>query len=103
MAQGFDDGKVREAMSGSSLKNAYFWRLMARSLEEKKGTTASVGQACASWEEFRKHAIREGWIPANGPEVAAIYLHMADQIRHLDPDELAGTPALLSARRIPIR
>jgi len=79
--------KVVVAMDGGSLKNAYFWRLLARAFEETLGNPMMVCQACSAWEEFRKHAIREGWFAANGPEAATLYLHMADLLRHLSDDE----------------
>src|SRR5207248_6406618 len=49
-------GKVAAAMGGPSLKNAYFWRLLACALEEDKGEPMAVPPACSAWEEFRKHA-----------------------------------------------
>jgi hypothetical protein len=80
--------KVTAALGGPTLKNAYMWRLLARAEEEKKDNPLAIGLACSYWEEFRKHAIREGWFPAQGPEVAALYLHMADQLRQVGPDDL---------------
>ena len=88
MMAGLKPDKVAAAMHGPSLKNAYFWRLLARSFEEDKGEPMAVGQACSAWEEFRKHALREGWFPAKGPEAATVYLRIADQLRHLGPDNL---------------
>lgn len=90
MTAGVKVDKVAAAMDGPSLKNAYFWRLLARELEEDKGEPMAIGHACSVWEEFRKHAVREGWFPAKGPEVATLYLHIADQLRHLAPDNLEG-------------
>lgn len=83
--------KVAAAMGGPSLKNAYFWRLMARAFEDKRGSAIIIPHACSLWEEFRKHAVREGWFPANGPEVAALYLHIADLWRRLSEDEVEET------------
>lgn len=79
--------QVASALGGHSLKNAYFWRLLSRSYEEEKEPMATAC-ACATWEEFRKHAVREGWFPAKGPEVAAIYLHMADNLHRSGPTNL---------------
>jgi hypothetical protein len=39
--------------------------------------------ACATWDEFRQEAVREGWFTANGPEAATLYLHMAGVLRKL--------------------
>jgi hypothetical protein len=68
--------KVRAALGGASIKSAYFWRLYARSVETSRGP---IGPAiCALWEQFRRHAIAESWFGENGPEAAALYLHMAE-------------------------
>jgi hypothetical protein len=80
--------KVAAAMDGPSLRNAYFWRLVARAAEEEKGRPMAIPHACSLWEEFRRHAIHEGWFPAKGPEVAALYLHMADLLHHVPDEEL---------------
>lgn len=80
--------KVAAAMNGPSLKNAYFWRLLARTHEETKDNQMAIAYACSCWEEFRKHAIREGWFPGQGPEVAAVYHHMADQLCQYDREDL---------------
>ena len=45
--------------------------------------------ACASWEEFRRQAVGEGWFTANGPESATLYLHMATVLRKLPRESLA--------------
>jgi hypothetical protein len=80
--------RVAAAMGGPSLKNAWFWRLYARACEENKGDPKFIGLACSAWEEFRKHAVREGWFPEKGPETATLYLHMADHLRHLSSEAL---------------
>ena len=77
MLEGVKPDRVAAAMGGPSLKNACFWRLMARAHEEA-ARPARVPLACSAWEEFRRHAIHEKWFPADGPEVATLYLHMAD-------------------------
>jgi hypothetical protein len=82
--------KVAAAMDGPALRNAYFWRLLARGFEEDKGEPMAVAQACSAWEEFRKHAIREGWFPAKGPEAATLFLHMADLLHQVSPESLSA-------------
>uniref|UniRef100_Q01SX7 Uncharacterized protein n=1 Tax=Solibacter usitatus (strain Ellin6076) TaxID=234267 RepID=Q01SX7_SOLUE len=88
LLEGLNAGTVASAMGGSSLKNAHFWRLRARAHEEKNGEPGDIALACSCWEEFRKHAIREGWFPAKGPEVATLHLHMADLLQRLDEETL---------------
>ena len=67
------------ALGGPALKNAYFWMLFARAAEIK----GQAFFACALWAEFRKHALHEGWFSDNTPEVALIYLHMANLLQRL--------------------
>jgi hypothetical protein len=82
---------VTAAMDGPTLKNATFWRLLARGFEEEdKGEPMTIAQACSAWEEFRKHAIREGWFPEKGPEAATLFLHMADLLYHVSPQDWNG-------------
>ena len=88
MIAGLTPDKVAPAVGGPSVKDAYFWRLMARWHDEDKNHPMAPAFACSAWEEFRKHAVREDWFPANGPEAAALYLHMADQLRPVPPEDL---------------
>jgi hypothetical protein len=87
MMAGAKVDRVAAALGGPSLKNAYFWRLLARAYEEVPGDPLAIPAACSVWEEFRRHAVHEKWFPANGPEMAALYLHMADLWRRIPEDE----------------
>ncbi|PYP84045.1 MAG: hypothetical protein DMG65_23180 [Candidatus Angelobacter sp. Gp1-AA117] len=94
-----DQRRVHSAMGGPPLVNAYFWRLMARAIERQP---QSIFFACGLWEEFRRHALHENWFPGQGPELAALYLHMASLLNRLPHDKLpslrreytAGFPGL---------
>ena len=78
--------KVLAAMGGVARQDAYYFRLFARGMEEL-GDPENIAMACATWDQFRQHAVGEGWFTANGPEAAAVYLHMAGVLRKL-PHEL---------------
>ena len=83
--------KVRAALGGASLKNAYFWRLYARSVESSREPIEPL--ICAQWEQFRRHAVAEGWFREKSPEAAALYLHMAERLLELPGgllDRLSG-------------
>ena len=86
MLAGAKVDRVIAALGGPSLKNAYFWRLLARAHEETPNNL-SIPLACSVWEEFRRHAVHEGWFPAQGPEIATLYLHMADLWKRIPDDE----------------
>lgn len=83
-----DEARVNGAMEGSCLKNAYFWLLYARAEEDQDHGNLV---ACSLWEQFRVHAVHEGWFPAKGPEVAGLYLHMANLLEMVPPEELEVT------------
>jgi hypothetical protein len=78
--------KVRAALGGASTKNAYFWRLYAHTVESSRGPIGPL--LCALWEQFRRHAVAEGWFGENGPEAAALYLHMAGLLLEVSAETL---------------
>src|SRR5437016_1079836 len=85
---GFEEDRAQAALDGAPVvADAYFWRLFARATEDPRMSPFAVLLACASWEEFRRHAKREGWLPEVGPEVAALYLHMADLLSRIPEEE----------------
>jgi len=75
---------------GSSRKDAYFWRLMARA-SERDGTPPL---AALYWERFLQHAVAEGMIADRSLEAAMVYLHAAGVLGGMS---LAG---LGEARRV---
>src|SRR5450759_1456321 len=87
MMAGAKAERVAVAIGAPCLKNAYFWRLLARAYEETPHDPVTVPIACSVWEEFRKHAVHEKWFPANGPEIATLYLHMVELWRRIPDDE----------------
>ena len=60
--------------------------MFARALEETRDPD-QVLLACRLWEDFRRAAVQEGWFADNGPEAAALALHIADLLNQL-PDDL---------------
>lgn len=88
MLVGVQADRVASAMGGPSLKNAAFWRLLARGHEEHRQGSIDVPLACGAWDEFRRHAVHEKWFAAGGPEVAALYLHMVDLWRRIPEEEI---------------
>lgn len=78
---------VREA-TGRTLRDAYFWRLMARAAAHESDF---VG-AALYWDRFVRHAVSGGWFAADSLEAAVVYQEAAEL--------LAGVPRrLLEARR----
>ena len=79
---GLNAPKVIDAMGGPSRHDATFLRLLARGMEETQDPE-NIVLACKFWEDFRQAAEQEGWFAANGPEAAALALHMASLLGHL--------------------
>lgn len=78
---GISAREVIAALGGPTLHDAYFWRLFARTVEVE----GDLPHACALWEQFRRHAVHEGWFQDRGPETTAVYLHMARLLQGLAP------------------
>jgi hypothetical protein len=79
-----DRKKVNSAMGGPPIEDAAFLGTLARNFE----LDDQLAAACLGWHDFRDKAVKEGWLPAEGPEMAAIYLHIAGLLGDLAPWEL---------------
>jgi hypothetical protein len=90
-----------EAVSGATgtvRRDAQFWRLLARAFEERRQNPMEIPMAVSLWEEFRKHALREGIVSEKGPEIAVLYLHMADVLRRLPEEDFERIVHTFSSR-----
>jgi hypothetical protein len=83
---GLDAPRVIAAMGDSSRHDAMFLRLFARGMEETRDPE-NILLACKSWEDFRQAAVQDGWFAGNGPEAAALALHMATLVGEL-PEQM---------------
>ena len=93
-----DERKVTSAMGGTPVPGAHLTRLLARALE-RSGGLEDLTQSCVMWDQFKRFGIEEGWLPPNGAEVAALYLHMAGLIRRLPAALLADLQKSISAKK----
>lgn len=75
---------VIDAFGGTSVHDAYFFRLFARARE----ANGEWFGACLTWNQFQEAAVREGLFAADGQENAFLYLHMADLLCHIPPAHL---------------
>jgi hypothetical protein len=75
---------IAAALGGPPQRDAYFFRLMARALEEA-GSMQSSADAVMLWEAFRRAAIRERWFAAGGLEDGVLSLYMAQLVAKLPP------------------
>ena len=77
---------ISAALGAPPRLDAYYYRLMARSLEDQQNFEANA-EALLVWLDFRRAAIQENWFAAGGLEDGVLALHMAQEIEKL-PDEL---------------
>ncbi len=77
---------MQTALGGRVLEDAYYLRLLARALEEKR-TAEADAEAAMVWEKFRAEAIKENWFAAGGLEDGVLALHVARMVERL-PEEL---------------
>ncbi|MGC8549486.1 MAG: hypothetical protein ACP5M4_07280 [Acidobacteriaceae bacterium] len=83
---------VDSVLAGPPRSDAYFYRLLARSLEESRDVE-SAADAVAVWEAFRGAAIREKWFTEGGIEDGVLSLHMAELVATLPLDLQADVAA----------
>ena len=83
---GLDDERLLTALEGAARRDAAFFRMYARAMENSDDPE-DLGDACKLWDDFRQQAVRENWFHDNGVEVATLYLHMADVLGQM-PGEL---------------
>lgn len=76
---------INAAVGGAPRWDAYYFRLLARSLEDQHNVDG-YAEAGAVWSDFRREAIKENWFAAGGLEDGVLSLHMA-QLMEKAPDE----------------
>jgi hypothetical protein len=77
---------METALGGRILRDATWFRLLARALEDNH-TAESDAEAALVWEDFRAAAIKENWFAAGGVEDGVLALHLARKVEKL-PDEV---------------
>ena len=86
LAHGVSRSEICSAI-GAPRENAYFWRLLARSLEHHLDEYSSA-EALFHWEYFRRAAIEEKRFVAGSLEDGVLSLHMAKIAERLPSDDL---------------
>ena len=76
---------INAAMGGGPRMGAYYFRLLARILEEGR-SAGSYAEAVMVWEYFRSEAIKENWFAAGGLEDGVLSLHMAQITENIPPE-----------------
>lgn len=76
-----NEDRTRSAMGGAALEDANYCLMSAKIFER----VSNISFAALAWYEFQKMAVVDRWFPAKGPEVAAIYVHIAQLLRDVPP------------------
>jgi hypothetical protein len=86
MLGGLEPDRVWVALGGKPRRDAYYFRLMARALEELREGFEDPIEIVLYWEDFRQQAIKEKWFPANGVEDGVLSLRMAQIAERIPAD-----------------
>ena len=79
---------INAAVGGCPRWNAYYFRLLARALEDQQNLDA-YAEAAAVWADFRREAIKENWFAAGSLEDGVLALHMAELIEKVPAEIIA--------------
>ena len=77
-----DQRAFKAAAGGAARWDAYYFRLMARGLEDRRSVEDSA-EAAAVWSDFRREAIKEKWFAPGGLEDGVLALHMAELVERV--------------------
>ena len=91
---------VNAAVGGAPRWDAYYFRLMARSLEDEHNAEG-YAEATSIWADFRREAIKENWFAPGGVEDGVLALHMAQLIEKAPDDVIEDLKAEMASYRRP--
>jgi hypothetical protein len=90
-SRSFNRRTVALAIGEPVRRDAQFWLFLARAVElgiDSHDHGLAPLEACAVWDEFRRHALAEGRFAAKGPEEAALYHRMLGLLELYADDDL---------------
>ena len=91
---------LNAAMGGSPRWDAYYFRLLARSLEDQHNVN-DYAEAVSAWADFRREALKENWFSAGGLEDGVLAMHMAQLIEKAPEDAIEDLKAEMAIYRKP--
>jgi hypothetical protein len=80
--QRIPQASIDAALGGAPRRDAYYFRLLARTLEDQQNMDSDA-EAVVVWSEFRREAIKEKWFTPGGLEDGILSLHMAELIERV--------------------
>jgi hypothetical protein len=97
---GIELSAVNAAVGGAPRWDAYYFRLLARSMEEQHNVD-DYAEAVSVWADFRREAIKENWFAPSGLEDGVLSLHMAQLIEKAPEDVIEDLKAEMATYRKP--
>ncbi|MGA2170788.1 MAG: hypothetical protein ABSG62_21590 [Terracidiphilus sp.] len=91
---------INAAVGGAPRWDAYYFRLLARSLEDQHNVN-DYAEATSIWADFRREAIKENWFAPGGLEDGVLALHMAHLIEKAPDDVIEDLKAEMANYRKP--
>jgi hypothetical protein len=91
---------INAAVGGTPRWDAYYYRLLARSLEDQHNVD-DYAEAASVWADFRREAIKENWFAAGGLEDGVLALHTAELVERVPSEIIEDLRAAMAAYRKP--
>jgi hypothetical protein len=91
---------LNAALGGAPRWDAYYFRLLARALEDQQNVN-DYAEATSIWADFRREAIKENWFAPGGLEDGVLALHMARLIEKAPDDVIEDLKAEMADYRKP--
>ena len=88
MVEGYDEERVLAAMDGLAKLDTELFRLLARGFEDARDPNF-FPDACMAWDSFLHGAFQDRLIERDSVEAATVYLHMAELLTRVAPEDLA--------------
>ena len=101
LMEDLSESRMNSALEGPPRKGAHYYRLLARGMEHS-GSELNYPFASGLWDEFIQAAVREKWFAPDSPEVATVYLHMAEVLLKTPPKALKRAQQSLRAETRPV-
>jgi len=99
---GIPQASMNAALGRAPRLDAYYFRLLARTLEDRRDFD-SYAQAVLVWSEFRREALKEKWFAPGGLEDGILSLHMGKLIERVPAEIIADLMQGMASYRSPAK
>lgn len=91
---------INAALGGAPRLDAYYFRLLARTLENQQNMD-SYAESVVVWSEFRRAALNEKWFGPGGLEDGILSLHMGELIERVPAEIVQDLKQEMASYRSP--